>query len=563
MANVKSRVNAPKSTSKKGQTPSKNAPPIINNTVESVTVMKRPSAVKLMTPEEKVELLLRHGHLMKDKFKIKPPRRNVKVPKESLPVSHNFLMSKGGKIRKKRMDSIRYFDNILKNELMIDDSVARSQTPKKKSPKVTNNNDIDLSDQNIEKSTPLLESSSEKVTKQVQKKDKKQPKIIVKPVKRRSKSNTKDESTEPAAKFECDHCYKVFTAKSSIRRHIIGHLNLKPHKCPHCTKKFQYVLSMQEHILTQHNEYEEALSNYECHICDKSFRCKETFNIHLADHINNQDSFKCLYCDQKYAQYFMLTQHEKKHLVKGRYQCPVCSVTFRSRELITDHLKSHLKIKEFMCQYCGKEFLRLNSMHRHVQVCHAGHRIQCPICKKKLKGHLTEHMRTHDKKRPHKCPDCGQCFTQSTQLNVHRRSHTGARPYPCRICNRNFSHSNALMLHIRRHTGEKPFPCAMCPITFSQLPHMKAHMRNIHGKENAYKCKKCNMFFKLKADLEKHMLNCTVGDRELSFEEQLQASVNIEEVEFASPMSLSRMRYLLALLLTMIASKDKLKYLGA
>ncbi|GBP33033.1 Zinc finger protein 41 [Eumeta japonica] len=230
-------------------------------------------------------------------------------------------------------------------------------------------------------------------------------------------------------------------------------------------------------------------------------------------------------------------------------------MNYDSRSQLSLHVKSHLNIKDFVCQYCGKEFLRPNSIRRHVEICHGGHRIQCPICFKKLKGHLSEHMRTHENSKPHECLECGQRFTQSTQLNVHRRSHTGARPYPCRICKKPFSHSNALMLHIRRHTGEKPFLCAMCPMSFSQLPHMKAHMSKIHGKNDPYKCQKCNRFFKLKIHLEEHAKACCVKDDQSASKDQ-------ETPEIDSAMSLSRMRFLLALLLTMIASKEKLKYLG-
>ncbi|CAH0761008.1 unnamed protein product [Diatraea saccharalis] len=513
--------------------------------------MKRPSKLSLLTPEEKVQYLFKNGHLIKDKFIRKAPLNNGKIDKSSLPITKNSLVSKSGRIRKKCMDNIRLFDNILKTELMIDDSQKKKKLTKVKSP--ANNNNDDLSDHNIDWELAVLDPSNLPTVFN----DLKKPKPKKKPVKyipKRSK-----QVTACAQKLQCDYCARMFDTKTSIRRHIYGHLNLKPHKCPHCPKKFRYVTKIQEHITQEHDD---TIRNFICDICGQYYLSKKNYNMHLATHMRSDDEYKCLFCEDTFGQYSALIKHEKQHLVTGRYICTICKMSYTCRDHLSMHLKGHLKIKEFICQFCGKEFLRSNSMQRHVLVCHAGHRIKCPICKKELKGHLTEHMRTHEKKRPHKCPECGQRFTQSTQLNVHRRSHTGARPYPCRICNHRFSHSNALMLHIRRHTGEKPFPCAMCPLRFSQLPHMKAHMRTIHGKENAYKCKKCEQFFKLKVDLENHVKNCTVGDKELSYEEQIEESIKFEEIEVESAMSLSRMRYLLALLLTMIASKDKLKYLG-
>lgn len=363
------------------------------------------------------------------------------------------------------------------------------------------------------------------------------------------------------ALFQCDHCQKMFSSKASLRRHMYAHLQLEPHRCKKCSKKFRYKMHLQNHINKHHKELKNFVPML-CQICDKEFLLQENLELHLSTHIKNENSFKCVFCNKKFSYHLLLTQHEKQHLLTGKYQCSVCQLSFDSITRLKFHMKTHLKIKDYICQHCGKEFLRMNSLRRHVQICHSGHRLQCPVCMKKLKGHLTEHMRTHKQARPHECDLCGQRFTQSTQLTVHRRCHTGERPFVCRICDRQFTHSNSLMLHIRRHTGEKPFQCAVCPLAFSQLPHMKTHLIKIHKQDSPYKCHKCDTFFKMKKQVENHVKNCKVGERELTFEEKIQASVQYEEVQIETPMTLSRMRYLLALLLTMVANKQRLKFLG-
>lgn len=550
MANVRSRLKT-QSSPKKRRGAVKNKP--VNNTVESIAVMK--SSDK--SSEDKVQYSTKE-----DTCKINCSNPIPQI--NNKPKKKEFLVTKSGRIKKKFKDKLRLLDNILKSELLIQDTEKK---PKSTNKKKVNNNNIGIDDHNKTGNVPNGINGKKKSS-HVVKKDKPVKTKRKNPVsspKKPTKSQPIPVKVVPVSQvYECDHCGKFFKTKSSIEKHIYGHLNLKPHQCPHCPKKFHYSLNMQVHIMKLHNVPNETVETIMCSICGKVFLLKEALNSHLSTHHSKKASFfKCIYCEKKFSEEVLLLEHEKTHLVTGRYQCPTCGYSYGIRNHFEAHLKSHTKVKDFVCQHCGKEFLRLNSMQRHVQVCHAGHRIQCPICKKKLKGHLTEHLRTHDKKRPHECPDCGQCFTQSTQLTVHRRSHTGARPYPCKICANSFSHSTALMLHIRRHTGEKPFRCAMCPLMFSQLPHMKAHMKTIHGKENAYKCEKCDQFFKLKVDLERHNKFCTVGDREKNSEENVQSSIEIEETEVESGMTLSRMRYLLALLLTIISSKDKLKYLGA
>uniref|UniRef100_A0A2A4J9H2 C2H2-type domain-containing protein n=2 Tax=Heliothis virescens TaxID=7102 RepID=A0A2A4J9H2_HELVI len=589
MANVKSRLKAPKSAStKKKKTGLSKVKKSSAGTKGSELkndnfVMRRPSNRKVLTADEKVKFLLKNGHKLKEMFMAKPPV-NVKPPmpvqtpnvsqKSSLPV-----LTKSGHLKKKSKCNMKLIDSILKNELMISDRGAKNKDdataavlPSPLPAGVNNNNDTAITDQNntfhdfSDEGSECKVSDNESATSNEisdeedcsDKNDKADPKG-----KSAKHIKLKNGVVLSLANFECDYCKKTFNKKGSIRLHMYAHLGIKQFRCPHCRRGFKRRINLHKHIDNNHKSLAEDPEIFICNYCDKPFLDKETLKEHLATHGESENPFKCIYCNKVFSYHTLLIHHEKKHMVRGRHECTLCSMSYRCRNRLYMHVKSHLKIKDFVCQYCGKEFLRQNSLTRHVEVSHGGHRIVCPICKKNLKGHLTEHMRTHEKKRPHVCPECGQRFTQSTQMNVHRRSHTGARPYPCRICKRLFSHSNALMLHIRRHTGEKPFPCAMCPMSFSQLPHMKTHMRKIHGKENPYKCAQCNSFYKLKAQLDVHEKTCSAGTANKPEPKgKKKKSKGDDEIEVEASMSLSRMRFLLALLLTMIATKEKLKYLG-
>ncbi|XP_039755650.1 zinc finger protein 260-like isoform X2 [Pararge aegeria] len=545
MANARNRVNSSKTVSKRVKGSGK-----IGKHKQSLSgfrnVRTRSVTKNTLQLKEKVKSTLNQPgkNNLQDTVLITNSKlkRNFRIVKDT-------FFNENGIIKRKNKDNLRICNDILKNELLIQDKKVK---PKTKAEKSGSNNNSIIASEKKSNSAKVLEINAKT---KVQKTTKRHQGRSL-----RARKYPQNNRKPKKGLFQCDYCQKQFDNKSSIRRHVYLHLNVKTFPCSQCKKVFRKQLYLSAHVTRQHPDWGQ---HYMCNLCDKPFLMRENLIAHMASHTNTETMFKCIYCKEKYSNQNDLIKHEKQHLVCGMYYCIICQQSFDCRNKLSMHFKTHLKVKDFICQHCGKEFLRMNSMRRHVQISHAGVRIQCTICKKYLKGHLTEHMRTHENQRPHKCPDCGQSFTQSTQLTVHRRSHTGTRPYACRICKRPFTHSNALMLHIRRHTGEKPFQCAMCPMFFSQLPHMKAHMRTIHGKENPYKCKKCQQFFKLKVDIENHAKVCKVGEKELSFEEKIEASVKVQEEDVVeSVMTLSRMRFLLALLLTMIATKEKLHYLG-
>lgn len=164
----------------------------------------------------------------------------------------------------------------------------------------------------------------------------------------------------------------------------------------------------------------------------------------------------------------------------------------------------------FYWNYSFQSFLRPDALNKHLACFHENVKaFHCTICNKMFKGHLPQHMRIHNKLKPHGCADCGTTFTQRSQLVVHQRIHSGERPYRCQVCWQAFAHSSVLKLHIRKHTGEKPFKCLLCTETaFSQLPHLKKHMSSIHGQSKPYLCLGCNEFFKTKVEHQTHVAEC-------------------------------------------------------
>lgn len=264
------------------------------------------------------------------------------------------------------------------------------------------------------------------------------------------------------------------------------------------------------------------------------------------------------------------------------HHCVHCSASFSCSANLKLHLKGHMDERDYTCHVCGKGFLRPDALKKHLQCYHGNVKaFRCKICDKMLKGHLPQHMKTHQNEKPHGCAQCGSSFSQRSQLVVHQRIHSGERPYRCQVilnkscckvfflilffssqvCWQAFAHSGVLKLHIRKHTGEKPYKCLICvenETSFSQLPHLKKHMQAIHGKENPYMCSVCNVFYKTKVELQNHSVVCVKFENENEKEEEtFEQEVNLEP-----PMLISRMRLLVVLLLKKISTEEQLKHMG-
>lgn len=363
--------------------------------------------------------------------------------------------------------------------------------------------------------------------------------------------NTKD----TARKYECEVCQKKFMGKNDLRKHFRTHTNERPYVCSECGQGFKQSISLKNHIACKHSAALQSKEIFICSICEKVFPIKERLKLHMRTHTGDKP-YECEYCNKKFARGGQLLQHLRTHTGSKPYECKICNATFTCGANLKLHMNRHMEIRNFVCDICGKSFFRRDALKKHLNCTHGNIRaFHCNICNKELKGHLPQHMRTHQKDRPHGCADCGATFTQRSHLIVHQRVHSGEKPYRCEVCWKAFAHSTALKLHTRRHTGEKPFACVLCNTSFTQLPHLKKHMLCIHNSNKPYVCSHCKSFHKTKNDLEIHYASCKASKKTRKVEMPTNDKVE-------PPMPIEKMRLLLAILLKRISTPEKLSELG-
>ena len=250
--------------------------------------------------------------------------------------------------------------------------------------------------------------------------------------------------------YNCSICNKTFKIKNQLNRHEKLHVlnETKQHECSRCRKCFASDETLNIHKDGCHSE---KLSKISCPVCSKEI-LKSNMKAHLKHrHYDMTKDFKC-----------------------------ECNKTFHTEQILRSHRKTHLGGPSFRCSQCDKSYRGSSGLARHVLVIHnENYSFPCHACSQVFKDPviLKRHKNIHTGEMPFKCIDCDKAFNTPSGLYVHRNIHTKEKRYKCTQCTDAFREKRQLGIHISKHTGEMPYICDICNTGKSSSRQLRRHKK--------------------------------------------------------------------------------------
>jgi len=199
-----------------------------------------------------------------------------------------------------------------------------------------------------------------------------------------------------------------------------------------------------------------------------------------------ENKYSCSSCDEHFKTPKKLQMHEKKvHKMHQKVPvvCDICGKTCKSATLLKFHVLAHEKPYE-ECDICK---LKVKSVKTHKLNVHGDKNLKPFICEKcgdrfRTKERHDYHMRKHDGIKPFTCKTCGKSYTGRSGATRCDKMHKGPETYryTCTFCGFKVMDKEKLRNHIRTHTREKPFKCPLCNYRAARRDYMRKHLGSLH-----------------------------------------------------------------------------------
>ncbi|XP_060571892.1 gastrula zinc finger protein XlCGF57.1-like [Ruditapes philippinarum] len=137
---------------------------------------------------------------------------------------------------------------------------------------------------------------------------------------------------------------------------------------------------------TSHPQQIETPGGFQCELCNKMFKSKGNWKLHMKTIHSESGMFTCSKCLQgvcpdipKRSEYFkisvgvptltyVLPAHDRLNTAnKPEFTCPECGKMFGYKNSLKVHMDSiHVQEKRFVCPTCNKGFRRKHHLQGHM-----------------------------------------------------------------------------------------------------------------------------------------------------------------------------------------------------
>ena len=278
-------------------------------------------------------------------------------------------------------------------------------------------------------------------------------------------------------KFKCEEgCDFISEEKKSLVEHFaIVHKEIDVFKCPDCGEMFFNMKPLANHLIKHHGI---DIPLRTCPICMNTFATNAKYRSHLEH--QHRTFRKCNQCNKYYRSKGALNAHIKLCHEAPDIACHICGKTTKSKDNFELHMKKHKnEEKTVKCSECDKHFFTNFEMKKHISRVHKTDRFLCCQCDYSTAANsiLKRHIRSvHSDERNFICGTCGAAFKQKISLTQHEVSiHLNQRNFECEVCGKKFKRSSNLGTHRRIHTGDYAASCEKCGKQFVQNCNYKLH----------------------------------------------------------------------------------------
>ncbi|KAG7301101.1 hypothetical protein JYU34_015506 [Plutella xylostella] len=345
------------------------------------------------------------------------------------------------------------------------------------------------------------------------------------------------------AAFKCTDCFKGFSKKEMLNRHVVLRHNesIGVYECRVCKMRFKWASHRRVHARQHyaryrclrcpfmcplentallHEEYHSGVTR-KCIHCNEEFRHASTYYTHVRT--AHRAAHACVSCGACYGSRGALRAHAARahppDAVEspddddpGPTACERCDVTFASARAYEEHLFHSIMHTDGVEDQMKDDF----SIPRKV----LGKRERAKITKElrrkrnseedpKATASETKRKKKVKRKRrkPTTCHQCGLHFpTQQACMRHHVTSHPGTSFHParhvCEICGASLA-PGSVAVHQNMHSRARLHSCGACHKQFHSLVGLKRHSVT-HTGEKPFECPECHKRFTQSNSMKLH-----------------------------------------------------------